>query len=123
MAFHFEFRQAKPDVTVVSLNGMLNLGNRVAEFEQAIKQRIWDGSRKMVFDMTGLTYIDSAGLGMVATCAALMSKAGGKVVVVSPGGKIRQMFEITRLNRLITLFTELNEACESFPDAAEEPKK
>ncbi len=78
MAFHFEFRQVEPDVTVAVLSGMLNLGSRVAEFEQAIKQRIWDGSRKMVFDMTGLTYIDSAGLGMVATCAGNMSKAGGR---------------------------------------------
>ena len=123
MAFHFEFRQVEPDVTVAVLSGMLNLGSRVAEFEQAIKQRIWDGSRKMVFDMTGLTYIDSAGLGMVATCAGNMSKAGGKVVVVSPGGKITQMFEITRLNRIISIFTDVVEACESFPDATEETKQ
>ncbi len=123
MAFHFEFRQVEPDVTVAVLSGMLNLGSRVAEFEQAIKQRIWDGSRKMVFDMTGLTYIDSAGLGMVATSAGNMSKAGGKVVVVSPGGKITQMFEITRLNRIISIFTDVVESCESFPDATEETKQ
>lgn len=123
MAFQFEFRHVDPDITVATLTGMLNLGNRVAEFEQAIKQRVWDGSRKMVFDMTGLSYIDSAGLGMVATCAALMSKAGGKVAVVSPGGKISQMFEITRLNRLIGVFTDFDEACESFPETPEEPKQ
>ena len=122
MAFHFEFRQVEPDVTVGALSGMLNLGSRVAEFEQAIKQRVWDGCRKMVFDMTSLTYIDSAGLGMVATCATLMAKAGGKVVVATPGGKITQMFEITRLNRLITLFDSVEEACASFRDAAAEPK-
>lgn len=122
MAFHFDFRQVEPDVTVATLTGMLNLGNRVAEFEQAIKQRIWDGSRKMVFDLTGLTYIDSAGLGMVATAAGLMQKSGGKLVVVSPGGKITQMFEITRLNRLINIFTDVEEACDSFPDTADEAK-
>lgn len=118
MAFQYEFRQVEPDVTVAAFTGMLNLGNRVAEFEQAIKQRIGDGSRKIVFDLTALTYIDSAGLGMVAACASAMSKAGGKVVVVSPGGKISQMFEITRLNRFINIFTDFDEACESFPEAS-----
>ena len=122
MAFHSEFRRVEPDVTVASLTGMLNMGSRVAEFEQAIKQQIADGCRKMVFDMTGLTYIDSAGLGMVANSATLMAKAGGKVVVATPGGKISQMFEITRLNRVITLFTSVEEACASFLDAAAEPK-
>lgn len=122
MAFHYEFQQLEPDVTVAVLTGMINMGNRVAEFEQAIKQHVWDGSRKMLFDLTGLTYIDSAGLGMVATCAGLLSKAGGKLVVVSPGGKISQMFEITRLNRLINVFTDFDEARGSFPDASDDSR-
>jgi anti-sigma B factor antagonist len=77
MAVHYEVKQVPPDVTVASLTGQLNLGNRLMEFEHSIKQRIEEGSRKMVLDLSGLTYIDSAGLGMVATCAGIMSKGGG----------------------------------------------
>ncbi len=44
-------------------------------------------------------------------------------MVVSPGGKITLMFEITRLNRIISIFTDVVEACESFPDATEETKQ
>ena len=66
-----------------AFTGQLNLGNRLMEFEHTIKQRIEEGSRKMVLDLSGLTYIDSAGLGMVATCAGVMSRAGGNLVVVS----------------------------------------
>src|SRR5690348_808290 len=103
MAVRYEFRKMEPAITVATLTGQLNLGNRLMEFEHSIKQRIQDGARKMVLDLTGLTYIDSAGLGMVATCAGVMFKAGGKLAVVSSGGKITQMFEITRLNQVISI--------------------
>jgi anti-sigma B factor antagonist len=123
MAVQYEFRQEAPDVTVASLTGQLNLGNRLMELEHGIKQRIEEGARKMVMDLTGLTYIDSAGLGMVATCAGIMSKAGGRLVVVSAGGKITKMFEITRLNRIIGLFPTLEAACQAFSPPPEAPQK
>ncbi len=111
MAVDYEFRQEAPDITVASLTGQLNLGNRLMDFEHAVKQRIYEGSRKMVLDLSGLTYIDSAGLGMVATCSGVMAKAGGRLVVVSAGGKTTQMFEITRLNRAIGVYPDLRSAC------------
>ena len=50
MAVQYEVQQVEPDVTVASLTGQLNLGTRLGEFEDAIKQRIEEGCRKMVFD-------------------------------------------------------------------------
>jgi anti-sigma B factor antagonist len=119
MAIRYELRQHEPDITVVSMTGQLNLGNRLAEFEYTVKQRIAEGTRKIILDLTGLTYIDSAGLGMVAACAGIIFKEGGKLVVVSPGAKITQMFEITRLNRVIDIYTDFDAACAVFsPPAA-----
>jgi anti-anti-sigma factor len=77
MAVRYELRQHAPDIIVAILTGQLNLGNRLAEFEHSIKQRIIEGSRKIILDLTGLTYIDSAGLGMVAACAGIIFKEGG----------------------------------------------
>ena len=114
MAVQYEVQQVEPDVTVASLTGQLNLGTRLVEFEDTIKQRIEEGSRKMVFDLRGLTFIDSAGMGMVATCAGIMSKAGGKLVVVSAGGKVKQMFQLTRLNKVIGIYPDLPSACAAF---------
>ena len=121
MAVQYEIREVDSGITVASLTGQLNLGSRLMDFEQAIKQRIYNGSRKMVLDLTGLTYIDSAGLGMVATCAGVMSKAGGKLVVVSAGGKINQMFAITRLDRVIGVLPKLDRALQEFAEPPEGP--
>lgn len=110
MAVNYALHQMEPDIAVASLTGQLNLGNRLMEFEHQIKLRIGEGSRKMVLDLSGLTYIDSAGLGMVATCAGIMAKSGGRLVVVTAGGKIQHMFEITRLNRVIGVYPDLPSA-------------
>ncbi len=119
MAVHYEFKQHDPDITVATLTGQLNLGNRVADFEHTLKERIHEGVRKIILDLTGLTYIDSAGLGMIAACAGIIFKAGGKLVVVSPAGRITQMFEITRLNRVIDIFPDFDAAVASFTQPAE----
>jgi anti-anti-sigma factor len=111
MAVQYEFRQEEHDLTVATLTGQLNLGNRLMEFEHHLKQRIEEGSRKIVLDLSGLTYIDSAGLGMVATCAGIMSKMGGKLVVVLASGKIAHMFQLTRLDQVINVYPDLRSAC------------
>ncbi len=116
MAVHYEFRQEEHDVTVAILTGQLNLGNRLMEFEHQLKQRIEEGSRKIVLDLSGLTYIDSAGLGMVATCAGIMSKKGGKLVVVLAGGKIAQMFQLTRLDQVIGIYPDFPSACRAISE-------
>jgi len=103
---------------VATLTGQLNLGNRLADFEHTIKQSIADGARKIILDLLGLTYIDSAGLGMIAACAGIIFKAGGKLVVVAPAGRIMQMFEITRLNKVIDLYPDFDAAVASFSQAA-----
>ena len=116
MPVHYEVRQVEPDITVASLTGQLNLGNRLMEFEHAIKQRIQEGSRKMVLDLSGLTFIDSAGLGMVATCSGTMEKNGGQLVVVGAPGKVNEIFELTRLNRVIGVYPDLDSACKAFSE-------
>ena len=93
------------------------------DFEHTIKQHIEEGSRKMVLDLRGLTFIDSAGVGMVATCANTMSKAGGKLVVVTAGGKVHQMFQLTRLNKVIGVYPDLPSACAALsPPSPEAPR-
>jgi anti-anti-sigma factor len=110
MAVQYELQQPAPDVTVAALTGQLNMGSRLKEFEHEIKQRIEAGIRKMVFDLRGLTFIDSAGVGLVASCASAISKAGGKLVIVSAGGKVKQIFAMTRLDKLIGVYPDMETA-------------
>ena len=65
-------RQVAPDVTVMEITGGLNLGNTLISVEGAIQRLIQDGVRKLVLDVAGLSYIDSAGIGTIVLCGRLI---------------------------------------------------
>lgn len=76
----------------------------------------------MVLDLSGLTFIDSAGLGMVATCSGTMDTAGGQFVVVGSPGKVSQMFGLTHLNKVVGVYQDLEAACKHFSAHPAGPK-
>ena len=59
--------------------------------------------------------MDSAGLGETASCCLRAAEADGMIkLVVDPGGKVRQILRITRLDRAFEVFHDEEEALASF---------
>jgi len=77
-------QELSPGVTTISFTGRLVLGNRLGEVEHAIREKIKQGSRKLVLDFSGLKFIDSAGIGMLAMWFGLMEREGGRSPLLAP---------------------------------------
>ncbi len=60
-------------------------------------------NRKLVLDMTGVDYIDSAGVGVVALAAGKMKESGGRCVVVAAEGRVLQLLSLTQINSIVTV--------------------
>ena len=105
-----KIRQVEPNVTVVELTGHLNLGNELMSLENAVKRLIDDGARKLVFDVTRLDYIDSAGIGMLVGCNGQMDRAGGKMRVAGAQGTVARAFEIVHMDRITSLDADVDAA-------------
>lgn len=69
---------------------------------------------KFVFDMTLVTWIDSIGLGLIATSikSALLNNV--KVAVVKPRQNIVELFKMSSLYDLIEVFDNVEKAVEYF---------
>lgn len=106
-------RHVEPDITVFELRGRLALGNRLTEIEHSIKTALQSGCRKLLLDLGGLDFIDSAGLGMLVMCAGLMEQTGGRMCVATSNPRIIQIFEITHLERVVALHPDVESACQS----------
>jgi len=63
------------------LRGRLVLCNGLTDVEHAIRDPIKQGSRKLVLDFSRLSFIDSAGIGVLAMCVGIMEREAGKLVV------------------------------------------
>ena len=118
MVLQFETRQALPDITVVALIGSLAIGNSLLQAEDQLKGLIAKSAPRFVADLSRLDYIDSAGIGVLVMASGVLATAGGKLRVAGAVGRVAQLFEITHLNRIVSLHPDVSAAIASF---AEEP--
>ena len=103
-------RKLEPDVTVVEVTGRLALGRESQRIETLIDDLSKKGVSRVVIDLSGVEYIDSAGIGMLALAAGKMKEAGGKLALVAPEGRVLQMLNLTQMNAILTVRGSLADA-------------
>ena len=99
--------ELSPAVTADTWTGRLVLGNRLSEVEHAIRERIWQGSRKLVLDFSGLDFIDSAAVGMLALCVGSMERESGTIVVAGATARVKHLLELTNLHRIVGMYADV----------------
>jgi anti-sigma B factor antagonist len=58
----------------------------------------------VLIDLTATSFIDSATLGVIASSCQRFRAAGCEYLVVCPPGEVRLMFELTALERVLSLY-------------------
>jgi anti-sigma B factor antagonist len=110
MIIDMEPRELSPDVSALIFSGRFVLGNRLKDVEHSIQQSIQQGMKKLVLDFTGVNFIDSSGIGVLAFCLGSMEEAGGKLVMVCPPGQVRQLMKLTHLDQVMGIYPDLPSA-------------
>ena len=104
----------EPDVEVVAVSGQIILGRECQRVEWVIEEIIRDGQRKVVFDLSNLTHIDSTGVGIIITCCGKMSEAGGELRLAALQPRVREIMRVTKLDRVVTFYPSAENAAETF---------
>ena len=68
------------------------------------------GAKRLVLDLSDVTFIDSTAIGVVAGAVEKLDEAGGSLAIVSTHEKVVQIFEITGLDSVVTLHASREEA-------------
>jgi anti-sigma B factor antagonist len=110
MILDMVMRELSPGITAISFTGRLVLGNRLSDVEHAIREKIKQGARKLVLDFSGLHFMDSAGVGVLAMWFGLMEREGGKLAVSGAAGHVKQTLELTNLDRLVGMYPDVESA-------------
>jgi len=63
-------------VSVVALNGRIVLGEEGTALREKVKSLLGAGKKRIVLDMSNVTYIDSAGLGILVAAHVSAKKQG-----------------------------------------------
>ena len=59
------------------------------------------GARRLVFDLKGLDFMDSSGIGLIIGRYKVMAGRGGSVAVRDPGARVDQIFRMAGLYQLV----------------------
>ncbi len=110
-------RTVEPDILVVELSGRVTFGRETSQIEEMVVKAINDGVRKVMLDMSHVTYIDSAGIGIIALCFGKMTKLGGRFCVAGTAGTVREVFHMTHLDSVIPFADTADLACAGMLEA------
>jgi anti-anti-sigma factor len=98
---------------------VLSLSGRLDSFQaEGAKQRLLDicgGEKRVLVDCTGLEYISSAGLGVFLLLLKTMRKKEGEFWICGLNERIREVFEISGLHKVFTLYKSQEEALAAAP--------
>jgi anti-sigma B factor antagonist len=94
-------RNLESGVTVLEISGRLALGRESQRIETMVEDLGKKGSAKVVLDLSGVDYIDSAGIGMLALASGKLKEAGGTMALVAPEGRVLQMLKLTQLSAIL----------------------
>ena len=62
-----------------------------------------DGVDEVVFDLSGLEYLSSAGLRVLLGAKKTMMASGGKMTVTNPNATVKAVFDITGCSSIFTI--------------------
>ena len=93
--------EKKNNTLTVKLRGELD-HSVAAGVRAELDELILDpGVRRLVFDLNGLEFMDSSGIGLIIGRYKLMARRGGSVAVRSPGRRVDRIFQMSGLYQLV----------------------
>jgi anti-sigma B factor antagonist len=80
--------EVAPGTLLVTLTGKLMLGPEGDEIVSLVEQQLAAGTRKFVFDLSGVTVIDSTGIGRFISSFNKIMAAGGEMRMAGATGHV-----------------------------------
>jgi anti-sigma B factor antagonist len=104
----------KQGVVVLTLKGDLTIGKGDVTLRDQLLKTLADGHRKLLIDVQGVSYVDSAGIGELVRCKTTSTQHGADVKLVHVQAKLRQLLLMTKLIGVFETFDDEASALASF---------
>ena len=104
-------REIEPGITIIAVAGRIMLGDESTRIERTVAELLGQGQRKLVFDLSGVTHIDSTGIGRFIASLNRVFQAGGRMHMAAAAPAVRDSFHVTRLDTVFKFFDDVDSAC------------
>ena len=95
---------------MITLAGKLMLGTEGDQIVTLVEEGLAAGSRKFIFDLTGVTVIDSTGIGRFIAAFNKIMAAGGQMRMAGATGHVMQSFKVSLLDKVFSFYPTPDQA-------------
>ena len=114
MPLSIQTKHVLPDVVVLEMAGKITMGNDFRQVEWTTKKLVDESRKKLIFDLSGVTHVDSTGIGIIVAVAGQMKQAGGQLRVAGATPHVEQILKMTSVDQIVPLHPNTDAAAVGF---------
>ncbi len=112
--------QSDPAVSVISLKGTIETAN-ASSLEETLERLVVDRCYRIVIDLSGVTYISSAGWGIFISEIKRIRRNGGDIKLAAMKPEVREVFELLEFNSILKPYDDTASALRDFGAGSDTP--
>ena len=101
-------------VTIVDLSGRITLGEGSVVLRDQVKDLLAKGQKKILLNLSEITYIDSSGIGELVSAFTSVRNQGGELKLLKLTKKVHDLLQITKLYTVFDIKDDEATAIQSF---------
>ena len=105
------------DIVVLDCTGRIVFGEEAALLRDTVKNLI-AGSKRIVLNLSGVSYIDSGGLGTLVALYTTARNAGGSIKLANLTQRVGDLLQVTKLLTVFDVYDSEEKALDSFRKGA-----
>lgn len=90
----------KKGVVILEPRGRLTIDSQRLLHDE-VKRRVKNGAERILVDLSGVSYVDSHGLGQMVACHGTLHGSGGQLRFAGVNQKLADLLEMTGLPRVL----------------------
>lgn len=102
------------DVTVADVAGKLTLGEGSSTLRETLRNLTTQGHKKILLNLSGVTYLDSSGIGELVAGYTTITSAGGKLKLVNLTSRVQNPLQTTKLYTVFDIYEDETDGVKSF---------
>lgn len=106
--------QTVDGVEIISLQGKITIGSGDTQLREVITNAVNAGKTKILLDLSGVTTIDSSGIGELVGSYTTATNRGGKLKLLHLPAKLNELLHVTQLITVFEVYENQQEAIASF---------
>lgn len=101
MALKFECTTLAGGVELITLHGSMTLGRDAQAVESTVDDLIASHRTRAIFDLQSVSFVDSAGIGILVSCHGKLVSAGGQLRLCGLNDRVLNVIRITKVDSVL----------------------